>query len=182
MLLGLILTLGFESPLMRSRSLVLQSAGYFVASASSVKEAIDRFLCGDFDLVLLNESVPAKDKDLLIRLIRESGSRIPIVPIAEVGDAFSTSATAAPADGPTQFLNAIKNVLMEAENLYARRRAVDPCAFCPLKYHEMLFPERSVESDAKGGQSSPSVSTLDGAAISCGPRFRSHSFPSSRSY
>jgi len=142
MLLGLILALGFESTLMRSRSLLLRSAGYVVASASSVKEAINRFLCGDFDLVLLSESVPAKDKDLLFRLIRESGSRIPIVPIAEIADELSTSATAAPEDGHIQFLTAIKNVLMEAENVYLRSHAVDPCASCLLKHHETLFPER----------------------------------------
>jgi CheY-like chemotaxis protein len=77
-----ILAVGFDPSLMRTRSLVLQSAGYIVESASSLKEAVTRFRGGDFDLVLLCHSIPMKDRDQLTCLIRATGSLTPVVSIA----------------------------------------------------------------------------------------------------
>jgi len=51
-------------------------------SAFSIREAVDRFLSGEFDLVLLDNSLPTKDRDRLTCLIRASGSRTPVVSIA----------------------------------------------------------------------------------------------------
>ena len=48
--LGVALAVGLDPSLLRTRSQVLQSAGYIVVSASSVKEAVDYFQAGDFDL------------------------------------------------------------------------------------------------------------------------------------
>jgi CheY-like chemotaxis protein len=39
-------------------------------------------MTGDFDLVLLDNSLPTKDRDRLTCLIRASGSRIPVVSVA----------------------------------------------------------------------------------------------------
>jgi len=65
-----VLAVGFDSSLMRTRSLLLQSAGYIVESASSLKDAVARLHAGDFDLVLLCHSIPMKDRDHLTCLIR----------------------------------------------------------------------------------------------------------------
>ena len=81
--LTLILSFGLDPELLRARNLLLQSEGYTVVSASSLKEAVDRFLAGDFDLVLLCQSIPPKERDRLTSLIRASGSRIPVVSVAE---------------------------------------------------------------------------------------------------
>ena len=62
MSLTIVLSIGFDPSLLETRSLVLQSAGYMVESASSLKEAVNRFQSGDFDLVLLCRSVPRKDR------------------------------------------------------------------------------------------------------------------------
>src|SRR5258706_4056666 len=96
--LTIVLSVGFDLSLLRARGLVLESAGYLVESASTVKGAADRFQSSDFDLVLLCHSVPRKDRDRLTSLIRASGSRTPIVSIAgNLGecDAFA-NATLAP--------------------------------------------------------------------------------------
>src|SRR5258705_7523898 len=79
--LTIVLSVGFDPSLLRPRTLVLQSAGYLVESASSLKEAVDRFQSGDFDLVLLFHSVPRKDRYRLTSVLRSSGSRIPIISI-----------------------------------------------------------------------------------------------------
>jgi CheY-like chemotaxis protein len=80
--LTLILSVGSNSSLFRARSLVLQSAGYTVVSSFSIREAAGCFLNGDFDLVLLDDSLPTKDSDRLTCLIRASGSLTPVVSIA----------------------------------------------------------------------------------------------------
>ena len=113
--LTMVLAVGLDPSLLETRSLVLQSAGYIVESALSVKEAVDRFQSGDFDLVLLCHSVPRKDRDRVTSLIRASGSRTPIVSIAgDLGecDAF---ANATLEDGPNNFLAGIRHVLAKAE-------------------------------------------------------------------
>src|ERR1022692_269369 len=77
MLLTFILSVGLDSALLGNRSLVLHSAGYMVVSTYSLKEAVDRFLGGDFDLVILCHSIPRKDRNHLACLIRASGSAHP---------------------------------------------------------------------------------------------------------
>lgn len=82
MAVTLILSIGLDPDLMVTRSLVLQSAGYLVVSAYSIKEAVGRFQEGDFDLVLLCQSISTIDHDRLTAWIRASGSRIPIVSVS----------------------------------------------------------------------------------------------------
>lgn len=79
MAVTLILSIGLDPDLMVTRSLVLQSAGYLVVTAFSIKEAVCRFQEGDFDLILLCHSIPTTDRNRLTAWIRASGSRIPIV-------------------------------------------------------------------------------------------------------
>jgi DNA-binding response OmpR family regulator len=83
MALTLVLSVGFDSQLLATRNLVLQSAGYTVVRAFSLKAAADCFQTLDFDLVLLCQSIPTKEKDRLVSWIRVSGSRIPVVSISE---------------------------------------------------------------------------------------------------
>lgn len=92
--LTLVLTVGSDSSLLGSRSEVLKSAGYMVVSALSIREAVDRFQDGDFDLIILCHSIPTKDRERLIGLIRASGSLTPIICIAKTSgqpDVFQTS-------------------------------------------------------------------------------------------
>jgi CheY-like chemotaxis protein len=92
--LTLVLTVGSDSSLLGSRSEVLKSAGYMVVSALSIREAVDRFQDGDFDLIILCHSIPTKDRERLIGLIRALGSLTLIVCIAKTSgqqDAFQTA-------------------------------------------------------------------------------------------
>lgn len=113
--LNIVLSVGFDPSLLRTRSLVLQSAGYLVESVSSLKEAVDRFQCGDFALVLLCHSVPRKNRDRLTSMIRASGSPTPIVSIAGNLGECDAFATATLEDGPSNFLAHIRDVLAKAE-------------------------------------------------------------------
>jgi CheY-like chemotaxis protein len=58
------------------------SKGYVFLAANSVNEAINHFKAGDFDLVLLGQSIPADAGQRLTSLIRATGSHVPVVSIA----------------------------------------------------------------------------------------------------
>lgn len=114
MALTLVLSVGLDSELLGTRNLVLQSAGYTVVAAYSVKEAIHRFQEGDFDLVLLCQSIPALDRERLSCWIRASGSRVPVVSVLGKvlrGDAFCGVTVES---DPQALLAGIKEALAEA--------------------------------------------------------------------
>jgi DNA-binding response OmpR family regulator len=80
--LTVVLAVGLDSWLLATHSAVWRSAGYIVLSASNIREAIEHFKAGDFDLVLLGDSISAENKERLTFLIRASGSRTPVVCVA----------------------------------------------------------------------------------------------------
>ena len=76
--INIALAIGFDPWLFESQRTVWRSAGYFVTSTGSIKEAIGHFSNGDFDLVLLDHSISSAARDDLTSLLRRSGSLIPI--------------------------------------------------------------------------------------------------------
>lgn len=62
--------------------MVLRSAGYFVESSNSIKDAIQRFEAGDYDLVLLCHTISERDRLKLTDLIKDFGSATPVVILA----------------------------------------------------------------------------------------------------
>ena len=117
--LKLILAVGKDPVLLENRCSTLRHAGYIVDSEYSVKDAIERFKYGDFDLVLLGPSMPAQDRNRLAHLIRAFGSLTPIVSVASlharVPDAF---ADAMVEDAPEKLLNGIEGALLKAKAFY----------------------------------------------------------------
>ena len=74
-----VLAVGYNPLLLETRSQVLRSAGYTVVSVCSLKEAISRFLQGDFDLVVLCHSIPAHERERLAHIVREHTPRTPVI-------------------------------------------------------------------------------------------------------
>lgn len=92
-----VLGVGLELPLLESQSRVWSSAGYIVRPAWSVREAIDLFKDGDFDLVILGHSLPVESRERLAFLIRATGSRIPVISMMDssgISDAFADATLA----------------------------------------------------------------------------------------
>jgi CheY-like chemotaxis protein len=121
MALTVVLSVGLDSNLLRTRNLVLHSAGYTVVSAHSVKEAVDQFQAGDFDLVLLCQSLPARERDGLTWWMRATGAGIPVVTVA--GNLCSGDVVAGVTVGsePGALLWGIRDVLVNAKNRGARK-------------------------------------------------------------
>jgi len=87
MSITVILAVGLDSWLLTTQRSVWQSAGYIFTLVGSTRDAIDQFRVGDFDLVLVCPSIPAENRERLTSLIRESGSRTPVVCIeSDSGD------------------------------------------------------------------------------------------------
>jgi CheY-like chemotaxis protein len=112
---ALILSVGSDPQLLGTRELLLQSAGYAVVSARSVKEAVDRFLAGDFDLVLLCHSLSETERKRVVYLIRASGSFTLVVAIAEYTGQNDGLASATIESDPEQLLAGIKDLLTKQE-------------------------------------------------------------------
>jgi CheY-like chemotaxis protein len=111
MALTVVLSVGMDTDLLSSRNLVLQSVGYSVVSAHSIKEAADRFQAADFDLVLLCQTIPTQERDRLTSWIRVSGSRTPVVCVAgRLGPIDAFSGVTVESD-PHLLLMGIKEVL-----------------------------------------------------------------------
>ncbi|MGA3045718.1 MAG: hypothetical protein ABSD67_03805 [Terracidiphilus sp.] len=79
--LTVILAVGLDSWKLTAQSSVLRSAGYVIVSAKTIQDAIDHFKAGDFDLVLLDNSISVENREKLTFLIRASGSRTPVASI-----------------------------------------------------------------------------------------------------
>src|ERR1035441_5374800 len=79
----LILAVGLDSPLLNNQSSNWRSAGYILAMAGSIGEAVSLFRAIDVDLVLFGDSISGESRDKLAFLIRASGSRVPVVCITD---------------------------------------------------------------------------------------------------
>jgi DNA-binding response OmpR family regulator len=104
---------------------VLQSAGYTVVLEPSLKKAVTRFREGDFDLVLLCHSIPAKDRELLTQLLRQHTSRTPIVSVSTNLCDLDSFADAMVGNDPGELLVALRELLVanRAKLLDSRRWA-----------------------------------------------------------
>jgi len=78
-----VLAVGLDSSLLASEGSVFRSPGYIVTFAGSIREAIGRLKDGDFDLVLLGQSISTDSRERLTFLIRATGSRIPVLDFME---------------------------------------------------------------------------------------------------
>lgn len=108
---AVVLMVGRDRVLAETRSQVLRTAGYIVVPAFNPQQAIDEFLRGDFDLVLLCHSIPADTRKRLVSVLREHTSRIPIVSVASFDDQFDGVADATIENDPYLLINGLREVL-----------------------------------------------------------------------
>ncbi len=121
------LAIGFDPWLFESQRTAWRSAGCFVTATGSIEEAIGHFSHGDFDLVLLDHSIPSATRDNLTSLLRRSGSLIPTYcPVDSSGnvDGFKRAVT----DGPhalAQWIGGLSAIQARKPPVNASREA-DP--------------------------------------------------------
>ena len=123
----LILSVDLDPMSLNTRETVLRSEGYIVVSAASIKEAFHQFHEGDFDLMILGETIPIKDRERLTCLIRASGSRIPIASISSTPWDKSVFPDASLLENPAEIVAGIRRLLAKRFELAALNSAPTRC-------------------------------------------------------
>lgn len=109
----MVLAIGRDPVLLQTRSQVLEAAGYTVVSELSLKNAVAKYTEGDFDLVLLCHSIPAKDRELLTQLLRQHTLRTPIVTIAAALCGLDSFTDATIGNDPKELLAGLRELLVK---------------------------------------------------------------------
>lgn len=66
-----ILSISYNSSLLHTRQLVLESKGYKVTSALGFTAALKQCKTGDYDLAIIGHSIPAGDKEQIVKELRK---------------------------------------------------------------------------------------------------------------
>ena len=74
-----ILSVGNDSTLMASRTLILRGAGYFVEEAYTVDKAINLVEADSIDAMLICHTIPQDDQKALISFVREKRRLMPVL-------------------------------------------------------------------------------------------------------
>lgn len=93
----LLLSAGRDPHLLKRRNAQLLAAGFKVASATDSYEVVEKLLNGDFDLVLLCDSMAEQDRERLARIISSYAPSTPVVLISSTEEAEQDSG-----DGPVR--------------------------------------------------------------------------------
>lgn len=117
--LTVVLAVGLDSCLLEEQRAAWRSAGYYVTSTASIKEAINHFEAGDFDLVLLGHSLPEEAKERLALLIRATGSRVPLACIAVSSGHHDSFADATFEQDSSELLSSIDALLKRKSRMPA---------------------------------------------------------------
>ena len=121
----MVLAIGLDATFLELQNHALKAAGYFVSSAQSVDAAMDEFHEGDFDLVVIAESVDAMRRDRLTALIRATGSRVPVVNVSGPSSYFSTLEVASAESRSLHVMRNIGDLMANQKKPVARATGVD---------------------------------------------------------
>lgn len=113
--LRIILAVGMDSSFLASQRTLWQSAGCYVTSAGSIREAIVQFRDGDFDLILLGHSIPIESRERLTFLIRACGARIPVVYVTDSSGCQDSFADATVCNEGEDLLQVIKQLASRSQ-------------------------------------------------------------------
>jgi len=130
-----ILSVGLDLSFYRSESQVWQSdgchvtrqvwhsAGYQVTPSGSALKAFDYIRKGNFDLVLISESIALCDRERLTLLVRALGSNVPIVCVTDCSSEFGAYDGSTVGKAQASVLQCIRDVLeMRVGNAERKRR------------------------------------------------------------
>jgi CheY-like chemotaxis protein len=123
---ALILIVGSNTPLLSARNVILRSAGYRTVSLFSINEAAEKCLKGDFDLILLDSSLPAKDRDRLLSLMRTRSSHTPVLCIAPQYDREPAGFCETVEGDPVELRIGVRNAIAAAGQKHARFLVMEP--------------------------------------------------------
>ena len=109
----LLLSVGRDPLLMRTRTALLAEAGYSVMPSFTSRDAFQIFISSAIDLVILCHTIPQEEKSKLIVSMKERNKKTPIVCIHVDGEADGklVDAYVHSLDGPEALLSCVAEVL-----------------------------------------------------------------------
>ena len=128
MSITVVLGVGLDSWLLAANDAAWRSSGFIVIPAATVREAINHFQAGDFDLVLLGRSISNESKERLSFLIHASGSHTPVVSIANLAGELDLFADITIHDNSNSILAGMVELLAERERVFATSALLDSIA------------------------------------------------------
>lgn len=108
---SVILAVGQDPVLLKTRSQILRTQGFAVVAVFSLSKAIDRLTEGDFDLILLCHSIPVQIRERLVQRIREHTSGTPIVTVAAYSAQVDPFADATVENDPEHLVADLRHLL-----------------------------------------------------------------------
>jgi DNA-binding LytR/AlgR family response regulator len=114
--LKVVLAVSVDSWMLATHRAEWRSAGFIVLPVTTIREAVEHFRTGDFDLVLLGIALSVETKERLSFLIRSSGSRTPIVSIADSSENCDQFANATITNDACTLLQAMGELLAAESN------------------------------------------------------------------
>jgi len=115
----LLLSVGRDPLLMRTRTVLLGEAGYSVMPSFTSRDAFQIFISRDVGLVILCHTIPQEEKSNSIASMKERNNRTPIVCMHVDGEADRklVDAYVHSLDGPEAFLSCVVQVLAKSSGL-----------------------------------------------------------------
>jgi hypothetical protein len=110
---AVVLGVGLDSTMLAAQSSIWRSAGFIVTPVFSIREAIEHFEYGDFDLVLLGHSLGKEGKERLTHLIKSWASRTPVVSISNAPIEREPFADATLRNDPGEVLSKMDELIAE---------------------------------------------------------------------
>ena len=108
---GVILYAGRDQALLQTRRLILQEQGYVVEVCDNTEEFVGKFLDGDFDLVLLCNSLRDGERERLCSLVHRFSQRTPVLVVRSLPEHTSHSAEYACTGEPQTILAGISRLI-----------------------------------------------------------------------
>ena len=115
-----VLMVGQDRVLTETRSQVLRMAGYTVVPAFTLRQAMDEFVSGDFDLVLICHSIPQDARERLVDVLRKHTSRTPIISVASFDGQLDGFADGTIKNDPSLLVAGLRNILHQGPDYSAR--------------------------------------------------------------
>jgi DNA-binding response OmpR family regulator len=108
-----ILSISYDRALLWTRELLLEQLGYEVVSAEGFAQAWEAAENGKshFDLIILGHSIPPKDKNVIVRRMRDSCSCPILALLRPYESAVPEAALSIDAGDPQAFLQAVREML-----------------------------------------------------------------------
>jgi DNA-binding response OmpR family regulator len=114
-----VLAVGVDTEMLEAESALWRSKGYFFLSAQTIQEAITHLHAGDFDIVLLDDSISLDKRERLVFLIRASGAQTPIVCMGDRPSECESFADATFGNDFRELFDGIRELLKQQHQLSA---------------------------------------------------------------